>query len=184
VAHPLLVCSSAAAEDAVGEDPLLGFCVQLIELVIGDGRFSFRSPEVSSVMVDSVLPRSILAVLSSCLGTQRQGRPVEGAPESFVLFPYFCEREGLCDGIPSSGVGGGWWVAGSTVLRPAAPNLGLFLLLRAPTLKLLMFFQGFRCVLSVVLRCWLLQLNKVWASSFKLGEELILRTAILIINGV
>jgi hypothetical protein len=153
VAHPLLVCSSAAAEDAVGEDPLLGFCVRLVELVTGDGRFGFGSPEVSSVMADLILPRSILAVLSPCLGTQRQGWPVEGAPELFVLFPYFCEREGLCDGIPD---GGGWWVAGSSVLRPAALDLGLFLLLRAPTLKLLMFFQGFRCVLSVVSRRWLL----------------------------
>jgi hypothetical protein len=56
VAPPLLVSSSAAAEDAVGEDPLLGFCVRLIELVADDGRFGFGSPEVSSVTADSVLP--------------------------------------------------------------------------------------------------------------------------------
>jgi hypothetical protein len=30
---------------------------------------------------------------------------------------------------------------------------------------------------------WLLQLNKVWASSFKLGEELVLHTGILIVDG-
>jgi hypothetical protein len=98
-----------------------------------------------------------------------------------VLFPYFCEREGLYDCIPD---GGGWWVAVSSVLRPTTPDLGLLLLLRAPTLKLLMFFQGFRRVLSVVSRRWLLQLNKVWASSFKLGEEHVLRTGILIVDGV
>jgi hypothetical protein len=46
-----------------------------------------------------------------------------GAPASFVLFPYFCEREGLCDGIPDGGVGGGWWVTGSSVLRLVAPDL-------------------------------------------------------------
>jgi hypothetical protein len=63
-AHPLLVCSSAAVEDAVGEDPLLGFCVRLVELVTGNGHFGFGSPEVSSVMADLVLPWSILAVLS------------------------------------------------------------------------------------------------------------------------
>jgi hypothetical protein len=39
------------------------------------------------------------------------------------LFPYFCEREGLCDGIPDGGVDGGWWVSGSSVLRPAAVDL-------------------------------------------------------------
>jgi hypothetical protein len=128
-AHPLLVCSSAAAEDVDGEDPLLDFCVRLVELVTSDDRFGFGSPEVSSVMTDSVLPRSILVVLSSCLGTQRQGRLVVGALESFILFPYFCEREGLCDGIPDGGVGGGWWVAGFSILQPAALDLGLFLLL-------------------------------------------------------
>jgi hypothetical protein len=36
----------------------------------------------------------------------------EGAPESFIHFPYFYEREGFCDGIPDGGVGDGWWVAG------------------------------------------------------------------------
>jgi hypothetical protein len=46
-----------------------------------------------------------------------------GAPASFVLFPYFCERGGLCDGIPDSGVGGGWSVTGSSVLRLAASDL-------------------------------------------------------------
>jgi hypothetical protein len=51
VAPPLLVSSSATAED-----PLLGFCVRLIELVADDGRFGFGSPEVSSVTADSVLP--------------------------------------------------------------------------------------------------------------------------------
>jgi hypothetical protein len=29
-----------------------------------------------------------------------------------------------------------------------------------------------------------LQLNKFWASSFKLGEELVLRTSVLIVDGV
>jgi hypothetical protein len=107
----------------------LDFCVRLVELVTSVDRFGFGSPEVSSVMADSVLPRSILVVLSPRLGTQRQGRLVVGALESFILFPYFCEREGLCDGIPDGGVGGGWWVAGFSILQPAALDLGLFLLL-------------------------------------------------------
>jgi hypothetical protein len=54
----------------------------------------------------------------------------EGAPESFVRFPYFCEREGFCDGIPDSGVSDGWWVAGSSALRTAVPDLCSTLALR------------------------------------------------------
>jgi hypothetical protein len=57
-------------------------------------------------------------------------RVPEGAPESFVRFPYFCEREGFCDGIPDGGVGDGWWVVGSSALRPAAPDLCSTLALR------------------------------------------------------
>jgi hypothetical protein len=54
----------------------------------------------------------------------------EGAPKSFVRFPYFCEREGFCDGIPDGGVSDGWWVAGSLALRPAVPDLCSTLALR------------------------------------------------------
>jgi hypothetical protein len=55
---------------------------------------------------------------------------VERAPESFVRFPYFCEREGLCDGIPNGGVDDGWWVVGSSALRTAVLDLCSTLALR------------------------------------------------------
>jgi hypothetical protein len=48
----------------------------------------------------------------------------------FVRFPYFCEREGFYDGIPDGGVGDGWWVAGSSALRPVVPDLCSTLALR------------------------------------------------------
>jgi hypothetical protein len=57
-------------------------------------------------------------------------RVPEGALESFIRFPYFCKREGFCDGIPDGGVGDGWWVAGSSALRPVAPDLCSTLALR------------------------------------------------------
>jgi hypothetical protein len=52
-------------------------------------------------------------------------RKCEGSGRSGVVrsFPYFCEREGFYDGIPDGGVGNGWWVARSSALRPAAPDL-------------------------------------------------------------
>jgi hypothetical protein len=50
-------------------------------------------------------------------------RVLEGAPESFIRFPYFCESERFYDGIPGGGVGDGRWVAGSLALQPAASDL-------------------------------------------------------------
>jgi hypothetical protein len=57
-------------------------------------------------------------------------RVLEGVSESFVRFPYFCEKEGFCDGIPDGGVDDGWWVAGSSALQPMAPDLCSTLTLR------------------------------------------------------
>jgi hypothetical protein len=95
-----------------------------------------------------------------------------------LLFPFGGLKLQVVD---SAGDGGCFFWAGSFGSEGARSRL--FLLLRAPTLKLLMFFQGFRCVLSVASRRWLLQLNKVWASSFKLGEELVFHTGVLIVDG-
>jgi hypothetical protein len=57
-------------------------------------------------------------------------RVPEGALESFIRFPYFCEREGLCNDISDGSVGDGWWVAGSSALWPAPPDLCSTLALR------------------------------------------------------
>jgi hypothetical protein len=40
-------------------------------------------------------------------------RVLEGAPESFIRFPYFCESERFYDGIPGGGVGDGRVVGSS-----------------------------------------------------------------------
>jgi hypothetical protein len=53
------------------------------------------------------------------------------------------------------------------------------LLLRASTMMLPIIFQSYRCILVVVLRRWLLRLNKVWASSFQLGEDFVFHASVL-----
>jgi hypothetical protein len=124
---PLLLLSMARQRVKVRSFCLLGALVPAVmptsvDLVLA----AFKEEVVDScsmlfMRLDGGLGLLILTAAVIRPAWRCQGRcGFWGAPASFVLFPYFCERERLCDGIPD---GGGWWVTGSSVLQLAAPDL-------------------------------------------------------------
>jgi hypothetical protein len=84
------------------------------------------------------------------------------------LFPYFCEREGLCDGILDVGVDGGWWVPGSSVLRSVAADLCSTLALRKMTAD---GHSSSKVRLGVASRRRFLRIQHCVASLIKIGVE-------------